>query len=82
MYASQSGQWIQGLVYTASPQPDLVVWGEGLFLVGGPRAMHAKCAVARGVWGHASLGNVFNFRGSEIDSGAFWDTFSTQVFKL
>ena len=28
-------------------------WGGSLFSVGGPRAMCAKSAVARGVWGHA-----------------------------
>ena len=36
--------------------------------------MHAERAVARGVWGHAPAGNFWNFRRSEIDSGAFWDT--------
>ena len=34
--------------------------------------MCAKSAVARGVWGHA---HFLNFRRSEIDSVAFWDTF-------
>ena len=37
--------------------------------------MCAKSAVARGVWGHAPPGNFLNFRRSEIDSVAFWDTF-------
>ena len=36
--------------------------------------MCVKSAVARGVWGHAPPGNILNFRRSEIDSVAFWDT--------
>ena len=36
--------------------------------------MRTECAVARGVWGHAPPGNFWNFRRSEIDSGAFGDT--------
>ena len=40
------------------------------------RIMRAERAVARyrRVWGHAPPGNFWNFRRSEIDSGAFWDT--------
>ena len=53
----------------------ILEWGGSLFSVGGPRAMCAKSAVARGVWGHAPPGNFLNFRRSEIDSVAFWDTF-------
>ena len=38
--------------------------------------MRAKCAVAMGgVWGACPPGNFLNFRRSEIDSVAFWDTF-------
>ena len=36
--------------------------------------MRAKCASARGVWGHAPPGDFWNFRCSEIDSGAFCDS--------
>ena len=35
------------------------------------RIMRAERTVARGVWGHAPPGNFWNFRRSEIDSGAF-----------
>ena len=31
----------------------ILEWGGSLFSVGGPRAMCAKSAVGRGVWGHA-----------------------------
>ena len=39
-----------------------------------PGAVRAKGAAARVVWGHASR-KFFNFRRSEIDSGAFWGDF-------
>ena len=54
----------------------ILEWGGSLLSVGGPRAMRAKCAVAMGGGGGACPpGDFLNFRRSEIDSVAFWDTF-------
>ena len=47
----------------------ILEWGGSLFSIGGPRA------VATEVWGHAPPGKFLNFRRSEINSLAFWDTF-------
>ena len=37
--------------------------------------MCAQRTVAMGVWGHAPPRKFLSFRRSEIDCGAFWDTF-------
>ena len=40
-----------------------------------PVAVRAKGTAAMGVWGACPPMKFFNFRSSEIDSGAFWDDF-------
>ena len=47
----------------------------GKLNLSGPARVCVQCAhLLGGVWGHAAPGNFWNFRRSEIDSGAFWDT--------